>query len=141
MRKHTFSCETAHCRVCRELFMTGDIYWMPSLVPRLQAYTHVDDKCCCQRCKKLYERGYVALVEIDIERSSYTDSKCITEEDVVRLGPIIHIRRTDAARLFSMPEISTQGRYIAYVKEGLIDELRSRPNVHYRTEDDDDEDD
>lgn len=144
MSKHAFSCEVANCRVCLELFMTGDIFWVPNLIPKLPAYTPVNDEgtYLCQECRKLHGRGYIALIEIDIGASNiHGDLTKIKEEFVVRTGRRIHIRRADAALVFKLPRLLDDDRCVAYVREGLIDELTSNPNCRFRDESNDDDDD
>lgn len=142
MAKHEFSCETAHCRVCLELFMTGDIFWVPELLPRLPAYTPAtDDRTyLCPSCGKLHKRGYIALIEIDLGASHIEgDLTKIKEEFVARTGRRIHIKRADAARVFKLPRLLADDRCVAYVKEGIIDELTGHPDCQFKDEPDDDE--
>lgn len=142
MTKHSFSCETAHCRVCLELFMTGDIFWVPNLIPKLPAYTEAKDEAVylCQQCLKLHSRGYIALVEIDLEASDiHGDLTKIREEFVVRTGRRIHILRADAALVFKLPRLLGDDRVVAYVKEGIIDALTDHPNCRFKDEPDDDD--
>lgn len=142
MAKHEFSCETANCYVCTELFMTGQIYYGQRLTARYPAYTHVSDAIyLCGSCNRRHKLGFLALIEIDVSKSDIpADRDKVKEVGVVRTGKRIHIRRADAARVYGMPELLDDERCVAYVDIGKIDELLDLPNCRF-TDDPGDEDD
>ena len=70
----------------------------------------------CQEDQEMFDKGYIALIEID-------PSKSKMEEGVFwRTGELVHARREIAQSLF--PDLDLDGHPLAHVEVGVINHLR-----------------
>lgn len=57
----------------------------------------------CPECKRLEDDGYIALVEIDPQKSNAKTASKVKQNDAYRTGRIMHIRKAVADELFNVP--------------------------------------
>ena len=89
MKSHV-GMEQKACPVCGQAFDTGAILLDKRLRNTLERKT-VTGWDLCPEHAKLWEKGYIALVECDPEKSTFTDGT-IKPPDAYRTGRIAHIR-------------------------------------------------
>jgi len=114
MKSHV-GMEQKVCPVCGQVFDTGAILLDKRLRNTLKQKT-VTGWDLCPEHAKLWERGYIALVECDPEKSKFTGGT-IKPEDAYRTGRIAHIRKAVAKNIFNV-EITSP---IAFVEPGVVD--------------------
>jgi hypothetical protein len=105
------------CPVCGQAFDTGAILLDKRLRNSLERHT-VTGWDLCPEHAALWDKGYIALVECDPDKSTFT-SGTIKPEDAYRTGRIAHIRKAAAKRIFNMPINGP----VAFVEPGVIDQL------------------
>lgn len=116
MKSHV-GMEQKVCPVCGQAFDTGTILLDKRLRNTLERKT-VTGWDLCPEHAKLWERGYIALVECDPEKSKFTGGT-IKPEDAYRTGRIAHIRKAAAKRIFNVEMTSP----VAFVEPGVVDAL------------------
>lgn len=116
MKSHV-GMEQKVCPVCGQAFDTGTILLDKRLRNTLERKT-VTGWDLCPEHAKLWERGYIALVECDPEKSTFTGGT-IKPEDAYRTGRIAHIRKAAAKRIFNVEMTSP----VAFVEPGVVDML------------------
>lgn len=119
MKSHV-SFEQKVCLICGQVFDTGAILLDKRLQQRLELKTVTGWDLCSEHAK-LWEEGYIALVECDPEKTRFTGNN-IKPEDAYRTGRIAHIRKTVAPQIFNV-EITGP---VAFVEPGVIDKLEKR---------------
>ena len=105
------------CPVCGKAFDTGTILLDRRLRNSLERKT-VTGWSLCPEHAKLWEKGYIALVECDPEKSQFSGGT-IKPEDAFRKGRIVHIRKAVAARIFNVEMTSP----VAFVEPAVVDML------------------
>ena len=116
MKSHV-GMEQKVCPVCGQAFDTGVILLDKRLRNSLERKT-VTGWDLCPEHAKLWQKGYIALVECDPEKSKFTGS-IIKPEDAYRTGRIAHIRKAVARELFNVEMTSP----VAFVEPAVIDML------------------
>ena len=116
MKSHV-SIEQKACPVCGKSFDTGAILLDKRLRNSLEHKT-VTGWGLCPEHAKLWNKGYIALVECDPEKSKFTGAT-IKPEDTYRTGCVAHIRKTIAREIFNVEMTSP----VAFVEPGVIDML------------------
>ena len=116
MKSHV-GMEQKVCPVCGQAFDTGTILLDKRLRNTLERKT-VTGLDLCPEHAKLWERGYIALVECDPEKSKFTGGT-IKPEDAYRTGRIAHVRKEAAKRIFNVEMRSP----VAFVEPGVVDML------------------
>lgn len=89
------------CMVCGKQYDTGSLLLDKRMRERFERYT-VTGMGLCPDDKAKFDDGYLALVEIDPEKTPLHGDR-IKPEDAYRTGTVVHIRRTVAKRLFNVP--------------------------------------
>lgn len=116
MKSHV-GMEQKVCPVCGQAFDTGAILLDKRLRNTLERKT-VTGWDLCPEHAKLWEKGYIALVECDPDKSKLTGGT-IKPEDAYRTGRIAHIRKAAAKRIFNVEMTSP----VAFVEPGVVDML------------------
>lgn len=81
--------EQHRCVVCGMNYDTGAVLLHKHMKPDLERYTLTGNGLCPEH-RKLYEEGYVALVEVSEDRK-------------YRTGNVAHVRRSVAEEIFNVP--------------------------------------
>ncbi len=116
MKSHV-GIEQKVCLVCGQAFDTGAILLDKRLRNTLERKT-VTGWDLCPEHAKLWEGGYIALVECDPQKSKFTGGT-IKPEDAYRTGRIAHIRKSASDRIFDVKMKSP----VAFVEPGVVDAL------------------
>ena len=116
MKSHV-GMEQKVCPVCGQAFDTGAILMDKRLRNSLERKTFTGWDLCPEHAK-LWERGYIALVECDPEKSKFSGGT-IKPEDAYRTGRIAHIRKEAAKHIFNVEMTSP----VAFVEPGVVDML------------------
>lgn len=96
MSKSHVSMERHVCIVCGKLFDTGSILLDRRLCDSLERSTITGTGLCPEHLK-LFDDGYIALVEVANKQNSTT----LKPQDADRTGRIAHVRRTVATEIFN----------------------------------------
>lgn len=95
--------EQHRCVICGKDFNTGALLLDKRLRARFDMHT-LTGMGLCPEHQKLYDDGYVALVECDEQRSGLRpDAKTLRPEDAYRTGNIAHIRVSAWPNIFNSP--------------------------------------
>jgi len=86
------------CIVCGKPYDSGNILMDSRLKASFDMYTITDIKGMCEEHKKLYDDGYIALVEV--ANKSHT-GQTIKATEANRTGNIFHIRAEVADKMFT----------------------------------------
>ena len=78
------------CIVCGHLFYTGELLLDKRMQNSMEVHTCTGQGLCPEH-QELYDQGYVALVEVSNQKDD--GSTTLKQEDAVRTGRIIHVRR------------------------------------------------
>lgn len=120
---HEFCCTTARCYVCLEEYMDGGVIRSPNLERDLPAYQFTGGGMCPEHAK-MHNAGFIALVEIDMDKSRIPPSgEVANEEGIYRTGKMVHMDRGIAAKVLSKGDPASFGKYLLYVRIGMIDAL------------------
>lgn len=126
--KSHVSLEQHVCLVCGAAFDTGAILLDRRLRASLQHHTTTGWGLCAEH-RKLFDEGYVALVECDPQRSGLAvGGERLKPEQAYRTGRIVHLRREVFARLFDVTIAATQA--CVFVEPGVIERLQTRAAEH-----------
>jgi hypothetical protein len=114
------------CVVCGTLYETGEIAAIPHKdlkkmtdEQRASRYVVSPDWGLCKEHAEMHEKGYIALVEADPEKSETLDA-----EGAYRTGAMAHIIREVAEEIFTgLPGGALVGP-IMFVEPGVIDKLQ-----------------
>lgn len=88
------------CLVCGTTYDTGSILLDRRLRKTFDHKT-VTGNGLCPEHQKLYDEGYIALIEIDPMRSAASASGYVKPEDAYRTGVITHMRRAAFSQVFN----------------------------------------
>ena len=85
----------------------------------------------CPEHEKLFDEGFVALIECDPQRSGIAASgDRLRPQEAYRTGQVAHLRRTAFIGMFNMPLTNEQP--CVFVEPGLIERLRAMVEVKPR---------
>lgn len=105
MKSHV-SMEQHVCIVCGQPYDSGALLLDRRLRPSMEDKT-VTGWGLCPEHKEKHEAGYVALVEVDPERSGSGEhppaGTVIKPEDAYRTGRLLHVRRAVWGQVFNVP--------------------------------------
>lgn len=120
--KSHVSLERHVCLVCGTAFDTGNILLDKRLRASLERHTSTDWGLCDEH-RRLFDEGFVALVECDPERSGKpTDSDCLKPEAAYRTGRLVHLKREAFTGVFNVPLAPDQP--CVFVEPGVIEQLQ-----------------
>ena len=102
MTKSHVSLEQHQCTVCGCTYDTGVVLLHKKLRQTLEQHTLTGCGLCPEH-QKLFDEGYVALVEVDPELSRFGSNGSLTAKTAYRTGTIAHIRREVFKQIFTTP--------------------------------------
>ncbi|WP_019655350.1 hypothetical protein [Variovorax atrisoli] len=121
--KSRVSLEQHLCLVCGLNFDTGGILFERRLRQSMQRHT-VTGWGLCGEHRRLFEEGFVALIECDPERSGVpADQDHMRPEQASRTGRLAHLKRETLARMTHLtlaPDMPC-----VFVEPGVIEQLRA----------------
>lgn len=103
----------ATCLVCGKVFETGDILLDTRLRKRFEMHTHTGQLGLCPHDKKLYDDGFLAIVEVDPTKTPELDH--LQPHEAYRTGRVMHIKHGLAAALLEQPLLLKDGRRFALI--------------------------
>ena len=118
MKSHV-GMEQKICPVCGQAFDTGTILLDKRLRNSMERKTVTGWDLCSEHAT-LWQKGYIALVACDPEKSTFTGN-IIKPEDAYRTGAIAHIRKAVAREIFNVEMTSP----VAFVEPEVIDMLEN----------------
>jgi len=117
------SLEQHVCLVCGVRFDTGSILLDKRLRARLQRHTVTGWGLCAEH-QKLYDEGFVALVECDPRRSGLPAGHGRMQPEAAwRTGRLAHLQRDVFAKVFNVPIAA--GKPCVFVEPGVIEQLQA----------------
>lgn len=121
--KSHVSLEQRVCLVCGSTFDTGAILLDKRLRQNLERHT-VTGWGLCPEHERLFQEGYVALVECDPQRSGGAPSSgSMKPEQAYRTGRLAHLKHETFANVFNVPVAAVQP--CVFVEPGVIDYLQA----------------
>lgn len=121
--KSHVSMERRVCLVCGATYETGSILLDRHLRASMQRQTTTGWGLCPED-QKLYDAGFVALVECDPERSGVpAPGARLKPEQVYRTGRIAHVRREVVEAAFNVPPMANQA--CVFVDTEVIDKVHA----------------
>lgn len=121
--KSHVSMEQHVCQVCGIKFDTGSLLLDRRLRDSMERYTTTGWGLCPEH-QKLFDDGYVALVECDPQRSGMTSSTDrLKPENAYRTGRIAHLRRSVFADIFDTPVEADLP--LVFIEPGVIEQLQA----------------
>lgn len=100
--KSHVSLEQYQCVVCGCTYDTGAVLLHKQLAQKLEQHTLTGYGLCPEH-QKLFDEGYVALVEVDPELSCFGPDGNLTAKTAHCTGTIVHILREVFNRIFTPP--------------------------------------
>jgi hypothetical protein len=120
--KSCVSLEQHVCLVCGVAFQTGSILLDTRLRASMMRHTTTGWSLCAED-QRLFEAGFVALVECDPQRTGVTsESTHVKPEHAYRTGRLAHLKREVFARMFNVPLAADQA--CVFVEPGIIERLQ-----------------
>ena len=117
------SLEQHVCLVCGVHFETGAILLDRRLRASMEHHTATGWGLCAEH-QKLYDAGFVALIECDPQRSgSPAGGANVKPEQAYRTGRVAHLRRDVFARVFNVPIAADLP--CVFVEPDVIERLQS----------------
>lgn len=121
--KSHVSLEQHVCLVCGMHFDSGNILLDKRLRASLERHTTTGWGLCPQH-QKLFDDGFVALIECNPQRSGLHDGLTrLKPEQAWRTGRLAHLRRQVFARVFNVPIADDQA--CVFVEPGVIEQLQA----------------
>ena len=121
--KSHVSLEQHVCLVCGTTFDTGAILLDKRLRASLERHTSTGWGLCDEH-RRLFDEGFVALVECDPERSGKpTGADHLKPEAAYRTGRLAHLKREAFAGVFNVPLAADQP--CVFVEPGVIERLQA----------------
>lgn len=114
--------ETNICIVCGKEFDTGALFMDKRLRNTLDRH-NCTGWGMCEEHQKLYDDGYVALVEIDPAASTPSKNNTVKPEDAFRTGAVIHMRNEVYDDMFNLP-LPEKG--IAFIDPEVMEIIKAR---------------
>lgn len=107
--------EQNQCFVCCEIFDTGALLLDCRMRERFERYT-LTGTDFCPACQKLNDDGFIALVEVNPDKS-IDNGGLMKSSEACRTGRIVHVRRSAASRIF---DSETENHPMAFVEPGVF---------------------
>lgn len=121
--KSHVSLEQHVCLVCGTRFDTGAILLDRRLRASMERHTATGWGLCPEH-QKLFDDGFVALVECDPQRSgSPAGGGRVKPEQAYRTGRLAHLKREAFAQVFNVPIAADQP--CVFVEPGVIEQLQT----------------
>lgn len=123
MSKSYVSVEQKVCQVCGTVYDTGSILLDTrirngKLVDSMDRNT-VTGYGLCEEHQKLFDEGYIALVEC----SNTNTRNTLTQANAIRTGNIVHLRREVAQRIFNTDQPADLP--MVFIEIGVIEKLKA----------------
>lgn len=119
--KSHVSLEQHVCIVCGTAFDTGAILLDKRLRASMEHHTKTGWGLCPEH-QKLSDDGFVALIEIDPERS-VLGSVGVRPEQAHRTGRLAHLKRNAFPKVFDVPIQDAQ--VCVFIEPGVIEQLQT----------------
>jgi hypothetical protein len=120
--KSHVSLERRVCLVCGTAFDTGNILLDKCLRASLERHRSTGWGLCDEH-RRLFDEGFVALVECDPERSGKpTGTDRLKPEAAYRTGRLVHMKREVFTGVFNVPLAADQP--CVFVEPGVIEQLQ-----------------
>jgi hypothetical protein len=121
--KSYVSIEQQVCLVCGQTFETGALLLDRRLRASMDRQTVTGWELCAEH-RRLYEAGFVALIECDPARSGATPhTRALQPGQAYRTGQWVHLRRETFARVFNVE--MAPGQPCCFVEPGVIERLKA----------------
>jgi len=120
--KSYVSLEQRVCLVCGTAFDTGNLLLDKRLRASMKRHMATGWGLCPEH-QKLFDDGFVALVECDPERSGAAAGGHLKPEQAYRMGRVAHLRRTAFTQVFNVPIEDKQA--CVFVEPGVIEQLQA----------------
>lgn len=121
--KSHVSLEQRICLVCGAAFDTGSLLLDKRLRASMERHTTTGWGLCAEH-QRLFDEGYVALVECDPQRSgSPAAGDKLKPDQACRTGRLAHLRREVFFRLFNLSV--RDGQACMFVEPAVIDWLQT----------------
>ncbi|HEL5340003.1 TPA: ATPase [Stenotrophomonas maltophilia] len=121
--KSYVSLERRVCLVCGVAFDTGNLLLDKRLRASMDRHTTTGWGLCAEH-QKLFDDGYIALVECDPERSGLSASEDrVKPGDAYRTGRVAHLKREAFAKVFARPLATEQP--CVFIDAGVFERLKS----------------
>lgn len=121
--KSFVSLEQHLCTVCGRHFDTGHLLLDKRLRPSMTHHTTTGWGLCHEH-QKLFDEGFVALIECDPERSGVlAGSTRLEPERAYRTGRVAHLRREAFTQMFNVA--IDDGQACVFVEPGVIARLEA----------------
>ena len=126
--KSHVSMERRVCLVCGVEYDTGAILLDRRLQPSLERFTTTGWGLCAEH-QRLFDEGYIALVECDPSQSGVTlNTATLKPRDAFRTGRIAHVRREAFDHIFTTPV--KENLPCVFVPPDVIDRLQTFVKTH-----------
>lgn len=125
MTKSHVTMEQRRCRICGKDFDTGSILLHKQLRPVFE-HTTVTGMGICPEDDKMIQDGYLALIEIDPEKSHAQHNKPVQEQNAYRTGGMAWLARSALRGLLGAHPYDDLGNPLpfVFVEKGVLDKLR-----------------
>lgn len=120
----------ALCPVCGCLHETNELMLHMELKSVFKPATYTGTHQLCQEHQKLYDEGYIALVEIDPTLSALKNNT-LKQEDAYRTGKMAHLRISKFEQIFNSPLPKNEAGAtlpMVFVEPGIIDGVVASTN-------------
>lgn len=110
------------CLVCGKVFDSGAIL-VHKRLQNIREKDAITGWGLCEEDQAMYDKGYIALVGIDPEKSNASVGSNIRPQDAFRTGSLAHLRRSVCGQVFNVtlpddiPAI--------FVEDGVIEKLKT----------------
>lgn len=120
--KSHVSLEQHVCLVCGAAYDTGNLLLDRRLRASLERHTATGWGLCAEH-QRLFDDGFVALIECDPQRSNPSGADRIKPEQAYRTGQVAHLKREAFARVFGNPAAADQA--CVFIEPGVIEQLQA----------------
>lgn len=124
--KSHVSLEAHVCPVCGDEHETGSILLDKRMQQSLERVT-VTGASLCAECKAQADKGYIAMVEIDKNKSGVSAGQdTMSVRSAYRTGNVAWMQRDVAEKIFEGRTMPTVAQPVVYVEVGLLQMLESK---------------
>ena len=113
------SIEHGHCVVCGQRFAAGTLM----IERHLQTDSCVVGWELCPADAQMHRRGFVALVECELDMTMHRSGETLLPHQVNRTGALMHVTRETFVAIFKTE--AQPGLPCAYVPQGTLQKLAS----------------
>lgn len=132
--KSHVSIEQKICSVCGQVYDTKSLLLDTKLKERFDRNT-ITGWGLCPEHQKLFDDGYLAMVEIDPEKSTF-NGNTLKPEDAYRTGRVAHLKREFAEHLLGESTPSKE-LPLSFIDKEVMDMLVEMSNTEASVEGDD----